>query len=155
MATEKQYAFFKYLYDEESARAKLLQEHAKIYLSLATLYSAFVLFVIEKLKPDSTLTRGVFIGTVIAMLTSFLLSLLATKVSTYEGVNHPREIIDGFGDSPVTDEEFFDDRLADFTIAWERDSQVNDKKAALISIAGYALLAGISLHACYFIIRLH
>ena len=48
VATKEQYAFFKSLYDEESERAKILAEHAKNNLGLATLYSAFILFVVEK-----------------------------------------------------------------------------------------------------------
>ena len=51
MATEKQYAFFKALYDEEVARQASLADRAKTYLSLITFYSAFILFAVEKLRP--------------------------------------------------------------------------------------------------------
>jgi hypothetical protein len=153
VATEKQFEFFKSLYAEETAREGQLQEHAKAYLSLATLYSAFVLFVVDKLKPDSIANRSVFIAAIACMLGSFLLSLFATKVSNYEAVNEPQDIIEQFGDAPMSDEEFFDLRIADYAVACERNSQVNDKKAFQLVVAAYLLLAGIALQACYLIIR--
>jgi hypothetical protein len=87
------------------------------------------------------------------MLGSFLLSLFATKVSNYEAVNEPQDIIEQFGDAPMSDEEFFDLRIADYAVACERNSQVNDKKAFQLVVAAYLLLAGIALQACYLIIR--
>ena len=71
MATEKQYAFFCTLHDEEVAREKQLNELARNYLSLSTLYSAFVLFVVDKLKPESRTTFALFIAAIACMLTCF------------------------------------------------------------------------------------
>ena len=153
MATENQLAFFKSLYDEETAREKQLQDYAKHNLSLSTFYSAFIIFVVEKLRPDSMLSKSVFITAVAFMLAPFLWSLRAIKISTYEAIAEPRHIINEFGDTPPTDEEFFDDRIADYTVAYERNSKVNDGKAFRLSIAGYCLALGICLHACYFILR--
>jgi hypothetical protein len=51
--SEKQYLFFKSLYDEETERTKQLYEHAKNYLSLAAFYSAFIVFAIQHLKPSA------------------------------------------------------------------------------------------------------
>ena len=48
MATEKQLQFYKLLFDEESARGSKLRDQAKTYLSLATLYSAFVIYLSDK-----------------------------------------------------------------------------------------------------------
>jgi hypothetical protein len=154
MATEKQFAFFKSLYDEECKRGEELHDHAKNNLGLVTLYSAFILFVIEKLRPESTCSKLIFVATILCMLAAFLLSLWATQISIYEAVNEPADILEELGDSQPDDEDFFDDRIADYTVAYERDSEVNDKKANQLLVARYFLLVGIALHACYFIVLL-
>ena len=154
MATEKQLEFFKSLYDEEGKRGQELHEHAKNNLGLATLYSAFILFVVEKLRPDTTCSKAIFIATVLCMLAAFLLSLWATQISIYEAVNEPADVLAGYGERPPKDEDFFDDRIADYTVAYERDSLVNDRKANQLLVARYFLLAGIALHACYFLVRM-
>jgi hypothetical protein len=154
MATEKQYLFFKGLYDEESARQTSLADRAKVYLSLMTFYSAFVLFAAEKLKPDTAVLKILFVATVASTLLAFLLSLWSIRISEYEALNDPQEIIAGFGTSPPEDEDFFDDRIVDFAVAYQRNSDVNDRKATQLTWAGFLLLAGIFLHACYFFAKL-
>lgn len=154
MASEKQFEFFKFLYDEEEQRAHFLQEHAKNNLTLATLYSAFVIFVIEKLRPDSAFSKSIFIATVVFMLLAFLLSLWGSQISNYEALTDPDDIIEEYGDEPPSDEEFFDNRIADISVAYRRNSLTNDKKAIQLQFARYCLLAGVAFHACYFIIRM-
>jgi hypothetical protein len=149
MATEKQYAFFKGLYDEEAARQASLADRAKTYLSLITFYSAFILFVVEKLRPQTLCLKSIFAAMIASMLGGFLLALSSIGVSDYEAINDPRDIIAGFGDTPPEDEDFFDDRIIDFTVAYERNSAVNDTKATKLTWAGHLLLLGIFLHASY------
>jgi hypothetical protein len=83
MATEKQHLFFKGMYDEESARQLLLADHAKVYLSLMTFYSAFVLFAAEKLRPDTVCLKVIFVATVGSTLSAFLLSLSGLSMFPY------------------------------------------------------------------------
>jgi hypothetical protein len=155
VATEKQYAFFKSLYDEENERAKILAEHAKNNLGLATLYSAFILFVVEKQVADiAWLGKLLFCGAILCMLGAFLLSLMATQIAAYQIPNEPTDIIEGFGDDPPTDEEFFDDRIIDYALACETNGSVNDRKADMLRYARYLLLGGIALHASYFVARI-
>jgi hypothetical protein len=153
VATLKQYEFFRSLYDEETDRQKQLHDMAKGYLSLATLYSAFVVFVVKELPMQSLVTKGAFFGSIICMISAFLLSLWATKVSDYEAVNEPQDVVDEFGDEPMPDEEFFDNRIADYTVACERNSAVNDKKASWLTVAAYVLVVGILLQAVYILSR--
>jgi hypothetical protein len=155
MATENQFAFFKSLYDEENERAKILGEHAKNNLGLATLYSAFILFVIEKQIADITWSGKLFFcGAILLMLGAFLLSLMATQIASYQIPNEPTDIIEAFGDNPPTDEEFFDDRIIEYALACETNSSVNDRKADTLRYARYLLLGGIALHASYFVDRI-
>jgi hypothetical protein len=154
MASEKQYLFFKSLYDEEAGRTRQLRDHAKNYLSLATFYSAFVAFAIQQIKPSTFLPKVAFFATVICMLSAFLLALLASGIASFEIANDPKNIVDQFGDDPMSDEEFFDNRIADFVVACDRNSKVNDKKALQLMFGGYALLGGILLHACFIILSI-
>jgi len=155
MATEKKYLFFKGMYDEESARQLLLADRAKLYLSLMTFYSAFVLFAAEKLRPDTVTLKVIFVATVGSTLSAFLLSLWSIRVSVYEGVVNPQEIVAAFGTSPPDDEDFFAHRIVDFAVACQRNSAVNDRKARQLTYAGFLLLAGIFLHACYFFAKIN
>jgi hypothetical protein len=154
MASEKQYLFFKSLYDEEVQRTQQLRDHAKNYLSLATFYSAFVAFVVQQIKPSTPLPIAIFLASVICMLLAFLLALWASGIASFEVANNPEEIVDEFGDKPMSDEAFFDNRIADFVVASEGNCEVNDKKALQLVIAGYVLLGGIVLHACFIILSI-
>jgi len=155
VATEKQYAFFKSLYDEEGERAKILAEHAKNNLGLATLYSAFILFVVEKQVADiAWWAKLLFCSAVLFMLGAFLLSLMATQIAAYQIPNEPTDIIERLGNNPPSDDDFFDDRIIDYALACETNSSVNDRKADMLLYARYALLGGIALHASYFVARI-
>jgi hypothetical protein len=112
-----------------------------------------VVFIVEKAGPESAVQKTVFVMTIICMLAAFLLSLWAANISTYEGVADPKTVIHQFGDTPMKDEQFFDNRIADYTVAHARNAKINDRKAVYLAMAGYALLIGISLHALYFILR--
>ena len=155
MATEKQYLFFKSLYDEENERTKLLGEHAKNNLGLATVYSAFIIFVMDKQMATMTaIGKWLFVGAILLMLTSFLLSLLATRISDFEVATLPAEVFESFGDNAPSDEGVLDDRIADYSVACESNSSVNDRNAKMLLVARYVLLAGIAVHAAYFVERL-
>jgi hypothetical protein len=151
VATKEQVEFFKSLYDGETRRLNDLREIGKTNLSLATFYSAFLVFVVEKLRPDSLVTRALFIGAVTCLLLSFLMSLWAMQIAVFEGVTDPKKVAQGFDPVAPENSEFFLARIGDYAIASERNAKTNEKKASRLAIARYFLLAGISLHACYFI----
>jgi hypothetical protein len=153
MATQAQFSYFKSIYDEENARQTSLQDRAKYYLSLITFYSAFILFVAQNAKPDTLILKVLFVLIIVLMLVAFLLSLLSIRVSKYEVASDPAEIIHDFGEAPQDDSDFFDRRIADFTVAYERNSKVNDGKALMLAFAGYMLLAGILLHAVFILLK--
>jgi hypothetical protein len=152
MATERQFEFFKSLFEAEIGRRALLQGHAKDNLALATFYSAFILFVVEKFTPTTIVTKALFVLCVGAMMVSFFLSLLATQVASYEVPTKPSAILERFGGRPPTDDEFFDERIVDYAVAYERCVPINDRKARLLLVARYLLLAGVLSHASYFIV---
>jgi len=151
MATEKQVAFFQSLYDIERERTASLRETAKNYVSLSSLYSAFIIFVTEKLQPTSVITKSLFGAAIITMLLAFLAALLVTQVATFEALTDPDEVINQFGVEPPTDADFFDNRIADYSVATQRNRIVNERKARYLAVAGYLILAGLAIHAAYFL----
>jgi hypothetical protein len=83
MATQKQFEFFRSVYDEEEKRADFLNDHAKNNLGLVTFYSAFIIFAVEKMRPNPGINTWLFVAAVLLMLAAFLLSLWATQISNY------------------------------------------------------------------------
>jgi hypothetical protein len=150
MATEKQYSFYKLLFDEEFSREKQLRDQAKTYLSLSTLYSAFVV-AISAQGSIATYLKYAAVLAILFMALCFVFSLMVMQTANYEAITVPEYVTEQFGDEPMEDEEFFDFRIADFTAAYEQNSEVNDRKAIYLSVAGYALMIGIFLHAGFFV----
>ncbi len=151
MATEKQAAYFVSIYDKESDRTKSLRDIAKVYIGLTSLYSAFIIFVTDKTKPGNILELGLYIACITAFLVAFYFSLQVLQVAAYERPSDPYKIIQGFDKSPPKDEDFFDHRIIDLTVASGRNALVNDKKAVYLSLSGYLILSGLAGHAAYFI----
>lgn len=154
MTSEEVFPVFKSLYDDERKRTQELNDHAKNNLSLATLYSGFVIFVVEKFPPSSLCNKLLFAGTVLCMLAAFFLSLLATQIAGFEEPRRPRDMAAQFAESGYDVEDFFQWRIADFTVAAERNAGVNDGRAVKLTFARYFLLLGIALHALYFLFRI-
>jgi hypothetical protein len=154
VATEQQYSYFKAIYEEESARQTSLQDRAKTYLSLITFYSAFILLVVQNLKPGTCAFRIIFALMILSMLGAFLLSLLSMQIADYEAPNDPVAVVTAFGTRPPHNAAFFADRIVDYAVAYQRNSKVNNRKATQQSWAGYLMLAGIFLHAVYVLFKL-
>jgi len=143
--------FFQYIFASESERTKFLRATATSYLTLSAFYSAFVFFVTEKLRPVQQLPKLLFAGAVVSMIVAFVLSLWVVQLSKFMVPTRPREIIENYGESEPTDEEFFDKRIAELTVAYERNCEVNDRKALVLKLGGYALLVGLVFHALFFL----
>ncbi|RWI57032.1 MAG: hypothetical protein EOR16_15610 [Mesorhizobium sp.] len=155
MATEAQYAFFRFLYEEENAREDTINQYSKTLLSLTTLYSGFVIFVVEKMTMMTLPMKIMFVATVASMLTGLVVTVWGSRLADFEGVNDPEKVVDQYDDAEdMPDEQFFDKRIADFAIATNRNSRVNDRRAKALLIASYCLVAGILCHAIFFMIAL-
>jgi hypothetical protein len=154
MASKNQFDVFKSLYEEDIDRSSTLGDHAKTNLSLATFYSAFILFGIGSSKPEDILGSSIIGLAIIFMFFSFLFSLFATQITRYEAASNPKKILEAFGDKPPLDDDFFDDRIIDFTYAYGVNSRINDRKATQLWLARYFLLTGITFHLSFFVIRL-
>lgn len=155
MATEAQYAFFRFLYEEENAREDTINQYSKTLLSLTTLYSGFVIFVVEKITAMTLPMKIMFVATVASMLAGLVVTIWGSRLADFEGVNDPEKVVGQYDDTEdMPDQQFFDKRIADFAIATNRNSRVNDKRAKSLLLASYCLAASILCHAIFFMIAL-
>src|SRR5947209_7453802 len=129
MPSKEQLVFFESLYKAENKRSEILREHAKTNTGLATFYSAFVIFVIEKLRPETWPTFAIFILTVSSLMIAFFLSLWATQIASYERVVDGTQLLRSFDEGYPTEDRFFAERMVDYAVAAERNAVVNDRKA--------------------------
>jgi hypothetical protein len=154
MVSKEQYEFFVRLFDEESRRTASLNDRAKWYLSLTSLYSAAIIFISEKLRPYSTIQLFVLILSNAGMLLSFMLSLWAVRISAFEGITIPSIAIEQLQRDGFDQDKFYLNRIADFSIAAQRNSNLNDRQAKTLTIAGAIMLIGMLAHGVYFYMRL-
>jgi len=151
MASKEQYDVFKWLYDEESSRRKAHLELCRLYISLLTLYSGFLIFVAKDQRPASFFQWLLFAASATCLAIAFFLSVSAATIAEFEAANTPENIVNSFTRRVPSNDKFFDDRIADLTVAYQRNSRVSDRKANKLMIAGYFLLAGIVAHLLYFL----
>lgn len=154
MATKDQYDFFSYLHDLEEKRSYSLSERAKWYLSLTAFYSALIMFVAEKLRPSSVYQLSIFLISDLGLLASFLASLWAVRVTTYEAITSPRTALEELQNNGFDEMKFYLDRISDYTVSIERNNKVSERQAKALSIAGYLILVGMTVQGWYFYERL-
>jgi hypothetical protein len=156
MATEKQYQFFLYLFELENARETQLNDYGKNAISIAAAYSGFVLFVAEKMKDAlaNPVVEILFASVLAFMLAGLLLAIWGTRLAVFQTLSDPNSVIEQFTDTAMSDEEFFDNRIADCTAAIDWNVEVNDSKAKKLAFSSYSLAAGIFLHAAFFAVAL-
>jgi hypothetical protein len=153
MATQAQFEFFKYLYDEEQDRYKELVKRGQLFLTVTTLYAGVLAQRVSELltsSADQLVSKTCYTASIVALLCSSLLGIVAIGFFSYEVPNRPCQIIMDLGDQPPTDEDFYDVRIAEFAVATERNHSTNDKRAAVLRFSSYFLYAGVVFHALYF-----
>jgi hypothetical protein len=154
MATEAQYQIFKELYDEESKRYSELDGKAKLYITIITFYLGAIAFkfkdVLEFTSPTSY-AKWLYSAIALVLVAALLCTVNAMRVRVFEGICDPVKLIKEFGDTPPTDDDFRDDRIADLAVATNRNFAQNNKIASSLSWAsGFILLAGI-IQFCLFL----
>lgn len=157
MATEKQMAFFKSLYDEELARHSGLQERAKVYITVITIYVGVIGLKIQEVATLATsfkvpywllLVVGVAVGV------ALLLTVLAVRIRQYEAAADPYVVSKEFQAGTPTDEAFFSARIADYTVATRKNRVTNDDVGARLHWAAIALASAVALHLASMLLAL-
>ncbi len=125
MATEKQYQFFKALYDEENRRHSELADRAKMYIGIVTLYVGAISFKIEditKFAKNENVPVWLFLLVGAIFLGALLFSVWAIFVRDYESIVDPEALAEQFGTAMPTEDDFFSARIVDFAVAVNRNS---------------------------------
>lgn len=155
MATKLQYDIFKAVYDEETARYGALENRSKLYLTILTFYLGAIAFKIDDVMKFITRFRvpiWLYMTMALILLAALLLTILATRIRGYEGICDLKDIYLSVEDSPPTDEDFLEDRLADLVVATNRNSNQNDKVATYLQWASYLIFAAVSLQLLIFVV---
>jgi hypothetical protein len=100
MATEKQYQFFKALYDEENRRHAELADRAKMYIGVITLYVGAISFKIEDIakfarQENVPIWLFLFVGAI--FVGALLFSVWAVFIRDYEGITDAEALVEQFG----------------------------------------------------------
>jgi hypothetical protein len=157
MATEKQYQFFKALYDEESKRYEQLESRAKLYITILTFYLAAIAFKLDDVLQFFKLfsiPRLLAVVAGLAFVSALLSCVIAILIRSYETPVNPEALLNSLPSSPPSDEDFFDDRIVDYAVATNHNSDQNDRAANALQIAGWLLVVGVALHVAIFSVAL-
>jgi hypothetical protein len=154
MATEKQYQFFKSLYDEETARYSELINRAKIYFSIITFYLGALAF-----KADSAIELAeryrcpklLYLSVGILFIIALSLTIVVLGIFKYERVCDPVKVIKSSGEEPPSDEDFFDYRIVDYAVASNRNSDKNNARANALWLASFFMLVGVIVHLSFYV----
>jgi hypothetical protein len=150
MATEAQYQCFKDIYDRETKRGEQLIDRGKIYLSVITLYMGLLGVAFDKITPmlaGHCFEKTIYILSLIIFIFSLALVIFSIGIYCYRFPTDPETVIFSFGTNQPLDNDFFDARIADFTVAFKENLPVNEKRANLLKYASWLMLFGISCQA--------
>jgi hypothetical protein len=158
MATKVQFEVFREAYEAEKEHYAQVEARAKLYLTIITFYLGAVAFkfsdVLTFMKTYG-IPATLYIAGGVLLLLALLLTILATRIRTYEAAYDLRHIIESFKEVPPTDSEFLDARLVDYTIATERNRAMNNRVAKLLSGSSWLLFSAIFLQLAVFFIAFY
>ena len=154
MASELQYEYFKSAYEADYQRYGLLEARARLYLTIQTFYLGAVAFKFNDVVAFTnafSIPSILYVAAGVLLLLGLFFTVLGTRIRSYEVPSDLTAIIKSFGTKPQTDADFIDHRLADFAVASERFSAVNNRVANWLSGASWLLAAAVLLHFTTFV----
>jgi hypothetical protein len=148
MMTQRQYEFFKYLFDSEDARFKDLIERGKVYLTVATAYLGVLAFKNQEFLISSTdiTAKVLFCLVALFFLAALVCIVFSLAIYKYEGLCDPEKVLEEIGSHPQSDDTFFDLRTADMAVAHNRNQKQNDRRADCLAIASWLMAIGVLFH---------
>jgi hypothetical protein len=144
--TKDQYEFFRSLYDEEERTSLQLEGRAKVYLGII---SAFLAALIVKADDAKHMASSLGVPWTFLLLEAFpmtialVIVLWALRIREFEAVNDGPELIEGYGDDWPHDEQFYEDRVADYAVASSINRGLNNVTAGQLSVASWFMAGGI------------
>jgi hypothetical protein len=156
MMTERQYDYFKALYEEESTRSAELVERGKTYLTIVAAYSGFFAFTAKNWPGENSnwAIRFIFGFVALCLASSLATIVRALGIYSYEGLTDPVKLLEAIGTSEQSDDDFFDRRIADLAVAHNRNEEQNDRRAWRLTIASWLMVFAIVFHFVLVILTL-
>jgi hypothetical protein len=157
VASKEQYEFFRFLYEEEERRYAQLESRAKLYLSVVALFLASLAFKMEDAQKSVAILNvpwWLVLVEAVVLAAALVFILSGALIRNFEGVADPEDVIASFKDAPPTNEEFFDDRIADFAVATNRNTSTNDRAVRFLELAGVLLVIAMLVLLSVFTIAL-
>lgn len=148
MATQAKYDVCRSVFDEETDRYQSLNDRAKTYLSVLTLYSGILL---AKASDAIKLVKGnlpatiLFYALVLCILATLVTLVLALRMRPYERIFTISQVPDQLED-PATDDDFYDHRIADLAIALDVNYAQNDDFANWLGYSSWLLAASVGIN---------
>jgi hypothetical protein len=156
MASKDQFEAFKIFYTAEDARANSLADTAKIYLTLISLFFAYLGYKITDTQFDVLLRLScgfVLYGLVfLCLLIGLASTLLSIFMHNYEEIADAQSLFERSVDEGWSDEDLFDVLITDMNVTTKINADVNDGRALKLQIAAYSLFAGFLLYGVVFLL---
>ncbi len=133
---KEQYEFFRALYDEEERTTVQLEGRAKVYLGVISAFLATLLLKADDAqKVAAVLKVPWFLLLLEALPMTVALGVVfwALRIREFEAVNDGPDLIDRYGDDWPTEEQFYEDRVADYAVASSINRGLNNQTAGLLS----------------------
>ena len=159
MASKNQYEYFEARYAEELERMRDLQKKTQIYLSIISIISSIIFVKIynynDLIVRDciSRILTCLFLADLLFVLVYLIKSM---RVQGYWVAFNPNNYLDEVpDDQPIyIDDDFYDNRVADFINAISENRKINSKKANSLKIAECGLISLVIIVLVLFILNL-
>jgi hypothetical protein len=144
MASKNIYEFFESRYNEELERMRDLQKKAQIYLSIVSIIASIILVNISDFQciiaKNNTLkiTTFVFLADLFVILVFLINSI---RLKSYAVAFNPNVYSSELpaDASNYADDDFYDNRVADFLNSIEINQNINSEKAQSLKLSEYGL----------------
>ncbi|MEM7551541.1 MAG: hypothetical protein AAF363_17795 [Bacteroidota bacterium] len=138
MITTEQYEFFQSLYEKENKRAEELMKKSQIYLSIESFVLTALFFKVNDLQTilsDECFLKSLYIVSISFIFLALFATVLSIKIYKYERVEKPKNVLSQFGKTAMPNGDFFLRRIVDYSVAAERNYEVNEKKARFLELS--------------------
>jgi hypothetical protein len=154
MVTDLLLQVFKGSYDAENERYTQLESRAKFYLTVISFYLGAIAFKfahVLKFLEQYRISGAVYIGAGVLLSFSLLLTILATRIRSYEGAFDLEKISEDCKSSMPEEEKFRIQCLAAYRVATRRTRRTNDRVANLLSASSWLLFGAVLLQLIIFV----
>ena len=157
MATKAQFDVFKDAYNAEDERHNHLGTRANVYITVVTFFLGALFFRIDvflKITSESMEALIALLFTWCCLFVSLLFAFISLQIRDFELPFVPSEAAEELDEDGMTEDEFLDNRVVDFSVVLDRNLEANNRIGTWLELAGYALLIGLTCAIIFLTIAL-